>query len=268
MGLCLPPRRYRAHGGGVAVTETTGATRCAPMPPSPRPIGPSCCRTARCGCWCFCISTRSASRRSSLHGSSSFTNWRASSPTSPPGGSPPGSAWRQRSTAAPHPPDRRACRAGPARPRLDHRGLGRLRHGGAGRLGRGQGSGQDVVQIGGQTARPRPKMAAFPLGRAPDRVQERGQGPRFLPRRGALCPCRVHRRRLGHGRRAGGNPCGRPPVPACGPAGPDEIGRKMVRLAIGRPPRQPPLARAALPLWRARCLVRRGHSRLFPVRPV
>ncbi len=72
--------------------ETT--TRCAPMPPSRRPIGPSCCPDGALRCWCSSTSTRSASRRSSSRGSFSSTKSRASSPTSPPDGLPPALASR------------------------------------------------------------------------------------------------------------------------------------------------------------------------------
>ena len=49
-------------------------------------------------------------------------------------------------------------------PALEHRRLGRLRHGGAGRVGRGQGPGQDVVEIGGQAAGPDRRMAGCSAG--------------------------------------------------------------------------------------------------------
>ncbi len=44
-------------------------------------------------------------------------------------------------------------------PGVDDCGLGGLRHGGAGGVWRGQGSGQDVVEIGGQAAWPQTGMA-------------------------------------------------------------------------------------------------------------
>jgi hypothetical protein len=52
-------------------------------------------------------------------------------------------------------------------------------------LGRGQGPGQDVLEIGGEAAGARPRAGLFPLGGAADRVEERGQGPGLPAGRGA-----------------------------------------------------------------------------------
>jgi hypothetical protein len=58
--------------------------------------------------------------------------------------------------------------------------VGGLRDAGAGRIGRGQGPVQDVVEIGGQAAGADRRRRAVPLGRAADRIEERGEGAGFL----------------------------------------------------------------------------------------
>jgi hypothetical protein len=83
--------------------------------------------------------------------------------------------------------------------RLGRRRLGRLRDGGAGRVGRGQGSGQDVVEIRRQAAGPQGGWRPVPLGGAADRVEERGQGAGLLPGRGAAGAGGVSGGGLGHG---------------------------------------------------------------------
>jgi hypothetical protein len=63
--------------------------------------------------------------------------------------------------------------------------VGGLRDAGAGRIGRGQGPVQDVVEIGGEAAGADRGGRAVPLGRAADRIEERGEGAGFPAGRGA-----------------------------------------------------------------------------------
>ena len=84
-GLCAPAGRRGADGRGIACDRTRARRVCPPISRSPPPIGPSCSPTARSGCWCCCISTRSASRRSSSPICSCSTRSRGWSRTCPPG---------------------------------------------------------------------------------------------------------------------------------------------------------------------------------------
>ena len=94
------------------------------------------------------------------------------------------------------------ARALPARSDLGDGAVGALRDGGAGAVGRGEGSRQDVVEIGGKAAGTRGRRRAVSLGRRAHRIEERGEGRRLLPRRGAAWPDRVQ----GQRDRDGGDP--------------------------------------------------------------
>ena len=78
---------------------------------------------------------------------------------------------------------------------------------------------------------------------------------------------RLHRRRVRDGRGAGGDPDGGGDLHAVRPAGRAQ-GRKISRGLLQGPERQPPVGRAALPVRRARHLVRRRHPHLLLQRPV
>ena len=77
-----------------------------------------------------------------------------------------------------------------------------------GGVGRGQGPGQDVLEIRGQALGATGGGRAVPLGGAADGLEERGQGPGLLPGRGAAGAGGVSGGGLGHGRGAGADPAG------------------------------------------------------------
>ncbi len=95
-----------------------------------------------------------------------------------------------------------------------------LRDGLSGALGHRQGPDQDELQERRQAGRARGRpVLAVSLGRAPDRVQERAQGRRLLPRRPAAHAGRLPGRVPGHGRARAHRPArqlepdARPPRP-------------------------------------------------------
>ena len=102
----------------------------------------------------------------------------------------------------------RRCRCSPVPAALLTRAVG---DGGAGAVGHRQGPQQDERQEQHQAAGARRGAGhAVPLGGGADRLEERAQGRRLLPRRRAADVVGFTRRGAGHGRRAGAGLAGQP----------------------------------------------------------
>ena len=108
---------------------------------------------------------------------------------------------------------------------------------------------------------------AFPLGRDPDRLEERGEGAGLPSRSSSPRHDRLRLGRARHGRRARRDPSRGSPRHAAGPAQ-GAKGRQVLRgvLEIGQ--RQLAVARPRVPVRGARRVVRRRHPDLFLRRAV
>ena len=205
------------------------------MPPSRRPTGPSCCRTARCGCWCCCTSTRSGFTPVQLawlfllyEVAGIVTNLAAGWLAARFGLAATlyaGLALQIGALVAlaqldpglgrsrPRSPSSWRCRASRAWPRTSPRCPRR-----------------SAVKL----LAPKRGRRPVPLGRAADRIEERGEGARLLSRRGAAGAGRVRGGGLGHGGGAGGDP-GRGRRCSCPPGLPRRMqGRGSAGAAGGR----------------------------------
>ena len=132
-----------------------------------------------------------------------------------------------------------------------------LRDGLPGALGRREGPEQDELQERRQAGRARGRpVLAVPLGRDPDRLEERAEGSRLLPRRPAAHAVRIPDRRAG----ARGARADRPDRDLdldTRPPRPPGQDREVQAHVLQQPRGQHPRGRAHLPVRRPRRVVRR-----------